>query len=220
MDCLATLLGIDEAGRGAVLGPLVLAGVKIDKKDESKLKTLGVKDSKLLSRKQREILYPKVKEIAKDYVVVKVPAKEIDELRERINLNKIEAMKIGEILNVMKADHAIIDAPQVSTDKFKAIVKSYTNAKTKLQCENYADMNHVTCAAASILAKVERDWEVDAITKEVNFDVGVGYPSDERAVNFVKKALKEKKFLEHIRFSWVTVSDIIEQKEQRSLSDF
>jgi len=217
---LATLLGIDEAGRGAVLGPLVLAGVKIDKKDESKLKTLGVKDSKLLSRKQREILYPKVKEIAKDYVVVKVPAKEIDELRERINLNKIEAMKIGEILNVMKADHAIIDAPQVSTDKFKAIVKSYTNAKTKLQCENYADMNHVTCAAASILAKVERDWEVDAITKEVNFDVGVGYPSDERAVNFVKKALKEKKFLEHIRFSWVTVSDIIEQKEQRSLSDF
>ena len=217
---MTTLLGIDEAGRGAVVGPLVLAGVKIDKDDESKLKDIGIKDSKLLTRQQREALYDKVKEIAKDYVVIKIPAKEIDELRERTNLNKIEAMKIGEILTAMKADQAIIDAPQVSTDKFAAIVKSYTKSKTKLICENYADMNHVICAAASILAKVERDWEVDKIAKEVGFDLGVGYPSDERAVNFVKKALKEKKFLEYIRFSWVTVSDIIEQKEQKSLSDF
>ncbi|MBR9682534.1 MAG: ribonuclease HII [Candidatus Aenigmarchaeota archaeon] len=217
---MATLLGIDEAGRGAVIGPLVLGGVKIDKADESKLKSLGVKDSKLLSRKQREILYPKVKEIAKDYVVIKVPAKEIDELRKKINLNRIEAMKMGEMITAMKADEAIIDAPQVSTDKFKAIVKSYTNAKTNIICENYADMNHVTCAAASILAKVERDWEIDKIKEEVGFDLGVGYPSDERAINFVKKALKEKKFLEHIRFSWVTVSNIIEENEQKSLGEF
>lgn len=110
---MSTILGCDEAGRGAVIGPLVIAGVIIDEADSKALKALGVKDSKLLSPEQRERLAPNIKRIAKDWIVIKISAKEIDEMRKRINLNLIEAEKIAEIIRAANADTAIVDAPQV-----------------------------------------------------------------------------------------------------------
>jgi len=217
---MTTLLGVDEAGRGAVIGPLVIAGIKIDEKDEPALKKLGVKDSKLLTRVQRERLYPEILKMIKDHVVIKITAKEIDELRKTINLNKIEAVKTAEIIKIMKADKAIIDAPQVSVDKYRIMLESLSKTKTKIVCENYADVNHPACSAASIIAKVERDWEVDEIAKKVGYNVGVGYPHDEKTIDFLKKALKEKKHLEYIRFSWATVEELMEKKEQKSLKEF
>ena len=74
---MSTILGIDEAGRGSVIGPMVIAGVMIDEKDSDKLKKIGVKDSKMLSPSQREKLYPLIKKIAKDYIALKVSAKKL-----------------------------------------------------------------------------------------------------------------------------------------------
>lgn len=217
---MTTVLGIDEAGRGSVIGPLVIAGLMIDAKDEIKLKQLGVKDSKLLSEKQRNKLYDEIKKIAKDYVVLKIGANEIDQLRLKTNLNKIEGQKMAEIIKTLSPDKAILDAPQVSTDKFRDFVKGIAKNKTKIISENYADFNHPVVAGASILAKVERDREIEKIKRLVEFDFGVGYPHDSRSIEFVKNCIKNKTNLQHIRHSWVTVLDAIIENEQKKLKDF
>jgi ribonuclease HII len=217
---MATILGIDEAGRGSVIGPLVVAGVMIDEKDHDELKRLGVKDSKMLTPEQRERLYPLIKKLAKDYAVLKVSAKEIDELRKEKNLNIIEAERMAQIIRTLGADRAYVDAPQVSTDKFKAVLLSMAKNHTDIIAENKADVNHPVCSAASIIAKVERDREVEEIKKIVGFNFGVGYSHDARSIEFVKKALNEGTFLEYIRHSWTTVEDIKAQREQKSLDKF
>ncbi|MFH0929405.1 MAG: ribonuclease HII [Candidatus Aenigmatarchaeota archaeon] len=216
---MTTILGIDEAGRGSVIGPMFIGGVVIDEKDSDKLKALGVKDSKLLSRKQREELYPKIKAIAKDYIVLKVTAKDIDRLMKEINLNVIEAQKMAEIIRAMKADKAYIDAPQVSTDKFKNILLAMAKNRTEIIAENHADLKFPVVSAAAILAKVDRDNYIDKIKEKVGFDFGVGYPHDQRSIDFVKKALKEKKYTEYLRHSWSTVQNLKNKREQKTLKD-
>ena len=217
---MTTILGIDEAGRGSVIGPMYIGGVVIDEKDSAKLKAMGVKDSKLLTPEQREALYPQIKKLAKDHVVLKVSAKEIDEMRKTTNLNRIEAEKMAEIIKAMKADKAYVDAPQVSTEKFKNILLALAKNRTEIIAENHADLKYPVCSAAAILAKVERDRDVERIKKIVGFDFGVGYPHDQRSIDFVKKALKEEKYLEFIRHSWITVSNIKNEKEQKTLKEY
>ena len=217
---MKTVLGIDEAGRGSVIGPMTIAGLMIDSKDEFKLRELGVKDSKLLTKAQREFMFDKIKNIAKDYIILIITAKEIDEMRKTTNLNKIEGHKMAEIIKTLNPDKAILDAPQVSTDKFKDFVKSLIKNNTEIISENSADLNYPVCSGASILAKVTRDREIEKIKKKVGFDFGVGYPHDEKSIEFVQKSLKEKKNLEFIRHSWVTVSELVKEKEQKKLEDF
>jgi ribonuclease HII len=217
---MTTILGIDEAGRGPVIGPLVVGGVMIDEKDHDKLKALGVKDSKMLSPRQRARLYPQIKKIAKDYVILKISAKEIDEKRKVKNLNMIEAEMMVKIIKAMKADKAYIDAPQVSTEKFKNILLAMAKNHTEIIAENHADVKFPVVSAAAILAKVERDKEIEVIKKKVDFDFGVGYSHDERSRKFVEKCLKDKKCLEYIRHSWVTVDDLKNKKEQKTLKEY
>lgn len=217
---MVLILGIDEAGRGSVIGPLVVAGVMIDEKDHEALRDMGVKDSKLLSPEKREELYPKIKKMAKDYVSLKVSAEEIDRLMKIKNLNLIEADRMAKILKALKADKAYIDTPQVSTDKFKAVLMALTKTQTRLITENKADVTYPVCSAASIIAKVERDREIEAIKKIAGFDCGVGYSHDARSIEFVRKFLGHKSFSVYIRHSWATVDDIVSKKEQKSLGSY
>ncbi|MBI4015647.1 MAG: ribonuclease HII [Candidatus Aenigmarchaeota archaeon] len=218
---MRTLLGIDEAGRGAVVGPLVIGGVVIEETDEKKLKEMGAKDSKLLTPLQREKLEIKIKAVVKDFVLIKISAQQIDEMRAaKKNLNRIEAEKMAEIIKVFGPDTAVVDAPQVSTEKFKAYLLAMAKNHTKIIAENYADKNWPVVSAASILAKVERDREIEQIKKLVGVNFGVGYPHDSRTIEFVKKCLKEKKNLEWIRHSWETVRELKGKKKQKGLTDF
>ncbi len=214
------VLGIDEAGRGAVIGPMVIAGVMIEEKDLVKLKRIGVKDSKLLSPKQREKLYPMIKRIAKDYVSLKIPAKEIDELRKVKNLNKIEAERMAEIIRIMKANIAYVDAPQTSTEKFKSYLLALAKNNTEIIAENYADKKYVVVGAASIIAKVERDEEIEKIKKAVGVDFGVGYSHDQLTIKFLKELIKKGEYPDFVRKSWITAIELRGKKQQKSLKEF
>src|SRR3989344_2545419 len=114
------VLGVDEARRGPVIGPLIISGVIIEEKDEIKLKKLGVKDSKLLTPKKREELYPKILEIVKRYKIVEVSPSEIDAALEsqELNLNWLEAHKTAQIINELKPDKAFIDCPSPNKKRF------------------------------------------------------------------------------------------------------
>lgn len=212
-------MGIDEAGKGSVIGPLVICGALFEKEKLKKLRELGVKDSKLLSPKRREELYKELRKLAKKVKIIKISPKEIDERAEVCtNLNVLEAIKFARIINELKPDLAIIDCPSPNPKSFRKILNRYLEHKCKLKLENYADRRYRVVGAASIIAKVVRDREIRKIEKIVGKELGNGYPHDEKAVEFVRNANEfERQF---IRKSWQTFIRIRKEKEQRKLSDY
>ena len=191
---------------------MVLAGISIDSKDAKKLKAIGVKDSKELSPKKREELYKELEKIAKDVVIVKVSACKISSLKAKgINLDKIEAMKVADIISIINAEKVYVDSIEQNCEKFEKMIKDFLpkEKNVKLVVKNYLDESIPVVSAASIVAKVERDKEIEKIKKEVNFDFGVGYAHDERTRVFIEKILQsEEKPPSYLRIHWETVQDI------------
>ena len=139
------ICGVEEAGRGPVIGPLVMAAVCIDKKDEEKLANVGVKDSKLLTPRKREQLFDIVKEIAKSYKIVKVSASEVDDvlMGEDLNLNSLEAMKSAELIDALKQDQAILDCPSNNIHAYVKFVKVFLkDDKVKILAEHKDILNN------------------------------------------------------------------------------
>ncbi len=219
-------MGIDEAGRGAVIGPLVVCGLMIDQEREDELKKLGVKDSKELTSRKREELAEKIDQIADNIVVLHVSACNIDSMRRSgINLNQIEALKMADAVNMLLPDKVIIDSPSYNSSKFKDYFMSKLDEnakKARFVFENYADKNHPVVSAASIIAKVERDKKIEQLKKEFGFDFGVGYSHDERTIAFLEKLAKENngKMPRNIRTTWDTVQEIVKKYEQKGLIKF
>lgn len=217
------ICGIDEAGRGAVIGPMVIAGVVIDKNDERKLKALGVRDSKTLSPKKREYLAKHIENMARSVIVMRVPACKIDSYRtQKINLDMIEAMKMADIIDMCKADKVYVDSLEANSKKFEQlIVKHLTNKKPEMIVENYSDETYPVVSAASIIAKVERDKAIEEIKRKEGFDFGVGYSHDSRTIEFVEKLIRERKELPpYVRKTWVTTQQLLEKNWQRRVKDF
>jgi len=203
---------------------MVIAAVTIDEKDEKKLVQIGVKDSKELSPKKRDMLSEQIERIAKNVVVVRVPACKIDSYRaQKINLDRIEAMKIAELIQMVSAGKVYIDS-LASPKKFHPLILSFAqNLSPQLVVENYADETYPVVSAASIIAKVERDKSIDELKKKVGYDFGVGYSHDDRTRTFVKKLIKENRGKElppFVRKSWITTQVLMKNSWQRKLKDF
>ena len=182
---MSLILGIDEAGRGPVIGHMVMCGYLIKEKSAGQLKKIGVADSKQLSPKQREFLFNHVKKLADDLIVFSISAKEIDSLRTESNLNKLEISRMQQMIELLQPDKVIIDAPESNEEKFRKKIKSGIKTKAEIVAENFADKNHIQVAAASIIAKVTRDREIENLHKKHGF-FGSGYTSDPRTIAFLK----------------------------------
>ena len=219
---MVLLCGIDEAGRGPIIGPLVMCGLLIKEEDEKKLAKLEVKDSKLLTREKRDFLFDKIKAIAVDFEIIAVNADEVDRAvgnHDGLNLNRLEARKTAQILNKLNPEKAIIDAPSNNIASYKEYLSGFVNnKKIKLILEHKADLNYVVVGGASILAKVTRDNEVDRIKKEIGIDFGSGYMSDPKTVAFLEKHYEDYSHL--FRKSWFPYQDMMNKKFQRKLEDF
>ncbi len=214
-------LGIDEAGRGPVIGPMVLCGYLIDDKKINALKSLHVKDSKLLSPSQREGLFGKLKKLADDYLIVKIPAKKLNELMKEKNLNQIEIDSMAKLINFLHPEKVIIDSPEVNTDKFSEKVRrKLDNKNVKIISENYADKKYPIVSAASILAKVIRDREIEKIRNKIGEDFGSGYPSDEKTSKFLEKFVAAGKKSDYIRNRWITYKRLKKKYSQGNLRNF
>ena len=213
------IMGIDEAGRGSIIGPMVICGALIKEKDMKKLSSLGVKDSKMLSPLKREELSEKIMKICKTELGV-VSAEEIDmKMCAGINLNQIEAIHMAKIINKMKPNVIYIDALNGIT-KFSLFMEKYLDHKAKMIFEHKADEKYPIVSAASIVAKVMRDAALRQIEDNTGIELGVGYPHDIKSTNGLKNNMRNKAFMKHVRRSWSTYSRIKEEIEQKKLTDY
>jgi len=215
------LLGIDEAGKGPVIGPLVIAGVLISEENEGKLKKLGIKDSKELSPEKRKKFSEEIKNLSEDFVVLKISASELNKEMDTKTLNEIEISRIAQIINSfwMRKPKVYIDALEANTKKFKEkILSRLKDKKLEIIAENYADKTYPIVSAASIIAKVTRDSEIKNLHKKYGF-FGSGYPSDERTIEFLKKLNKEE-YNKIVRLKWETSKNILKNKKQKKLLEF
>jgi len=219
---MALICGIDEAGRGPVIGPMVVAGVVVDEEDLSKLEKIGVKDSKLLPAKKREKLYDKIIEIVSGYELLLVPPSIIDQYvlsaNENDNLNWLEATRAADAINKLNPDKVIVDCPSPNITAFtKFLRERVNNKKIHIVCEHKADFNHVVCAAASILAKVMRDNQINQLKNEIGIDFGSGYPSDPKTADFLENYWDK---YDVFRKSWSSWKKVEEMKFQKKLGEW
>ena len=217
---MTLICGIDDAGRGPVIGPMVLSGVLVNEEDIESLKAIGVKDSKKLTPRKRVYLFNKIVKIVKKYSILTVFPEEIDgKLNHGINLNDIEAIKSAQIINELRPSKAIIDCPSPNLKAWKNDVYELLEDKNvELIIEHKADSNHVECGAASILSKVTRDLEIEKIKRKIGVDFGSGYSSDPITKKFLKDNIE--KYPEIFRKSWSTYRDNKGTKLQKKLEEF
>jgi len=201
------ICGVDDAGRGSMIGPLVIAGISIEKKDLSKLRKLGVRDSKKLTPKKRELLYKEIIKIVDDFHVIRIPPKTIDKFVFQHNLNHLEAKKMAEVITNLKPHTSYVDSCDVNASRFGREI-SDLSGKSKVKSYHYADSRFVVVSAASIIAKVSRDRSIARLNKSSN--LGSGYPSDKKSVSYVRKLVSSKKPLpSSVRKSWKPVQKIL-----------
>lgn len=220
-------LGIDDAGRGPVIGPMVLAGCLLDEKAEKELKKLGVRDSKQLTQKRREFLAEKIKENAETFEVSITKPGEIDGLNGKaINLNHLEAIKAAWLINKInkgfKKIKVIVDCPSPNiakwTDFLKTKIKNLSNLE--ISCEHKADKNHVSVSAASILAKCVREKEMALLKEKYGPEIGSGYASDATTCKFLVDYSKKYQNDGIFRQTWSTWKKACAVGEQKKLSEF
>lgn len=205
--------GVDEAGRGCVIGPLVVAGVLMDEGDLGILRSLGVRDSKLLSPKRREYLKGEIESIALKYAYFEIPPHAIDMVVERglrlKRLNYLEAMAMARVIGELEPDLVYIDSPDIDPSRVASQILKALRWRPQVFCEHNADEIHPIVSAASILAKVRREGIIEEL-RRAHGDFGSGYPSDRRTIEFLERTLTERgECPPYIRRSWKTVKRIL-----------
>lgn len=217
-------LGIDDAGRGPVIGPMVLAGCLINDKAAAEFKKLGIKDSKQLTQKRREFLAEKIKEMAETFEIIVLHPEEIDGKGDlRIKLNELEAIACSKIINRINKGFTkikvVVDCPSVSIEKWKDFLKTRILNLSNLEvvCEHKADQNHIAVSAASILAKTVREQEMDKLREKYGPGIGSGYTSDPATQKFLEIHARKYKDEGIFRQSWITWQNAIAKSTQKKL---
>ena len=211
------IIGIDEAGRGCIIGPMVICAAAINPLEEYKLKEMGVKDSKKLSPAQRENLYGKVGRMCK-YTTVKVTAAELNVMMDKHNLNEIEAIKIAQAIDQLAIRDATVyvDSPDNVPSKFARRIEKYVKTRVRIVSANRADDTYVIVGGASIIAKVTRDREIEKIKKETGIDFNSGYTSDPKTQAVIARRKDYPQLEPYLRTKWST----LRVENQKKLSEF
>jgi ribonuclease HII len=209
--------GVDEAGRGSVLGPLVVGAVYSGSDDA--LIEIGVKDSKKLSPRTRERMYDLITG-ACEISVVFVSASEIDDLRKHMSLNDIEMEMFVRACSKVPVSAVYADCPDVNEEGFSREMKRMMSGP-EIIARHKADDIFPIVSAASVIAKVTRDRMVDDIRKEFGADIGSGYPSDRFTMAFIEKWIKDNGTPPpHTRCSWEPVRQMMTLSKNTKISDW
>jgi len=194
--------GVDEAGRGSIIGPLVVAGISVRESNIGKLKRIGVRDSKMLSPKTRASLFGDVISAADSICIHKINSTIIDDNVFLKGLNRLEARAMAHVINNINADEVYVDCCDINPERYRLCIEHYLTCRPKLHSMHHADTLNVVVAAASIIAKITRDQEISEIRK-IHYNIGSGYPSDKITMRFIKRWVAKKGFApDFARRSW------------------
>jgi ribonuclease HII len=211
------ICGVDEAGKGSVLGPMVVAAVGA--RSEDIFSDMNVKDSKLLSPKERERLAAIIRKRCRVATVI-LDAQAIDAVRKEMTMNECVARAHAEVINKIAPDIAYVDACDVNPSRYAEMVKNHLDSSCEVVSEHHADQTFKVVSAASIIAKVTRDREIKNLSKQFG-DIGSGYPADPVTIAFLSAYIKSHNDPPSIaRKSWKTVSAMLVTKAQSSLTEF
>lgn len=220
---MTKVLGIDEAGRGPVIGSMFIGGFMVDEERLEDVEELGVKDSKKLSDKKRERLADRLREMGEDFLK-EIEASEIDELREVMTLNEIEIQGFVDVIERSDADKIVLDLPEPNAERFirklkKELPPSF--AEREFVAEHGADDTYPIVSAASIIAKSARENHVEELHSKYGYDFKSGYPHDKPTINFLEKFVEQEGDLPpETRCSWSTAQRILKEADQSGLADF
>lgn len=203
------IAGLDEAGRGPAIGPMVIAGVSLREGDVQELLRIGVKDSKKLTAKKREELLPRIIGMVENYHVEVLDAEFIDSERERENLNLIEARVMASIIERLWPDVVQIGSVDVDPARFGVAVSMRMVAKPEVVSVHHAEDAFPAVAAASIIAKTTRDRIISELKLSWG-DFGSGYPSDPKTRRFISESVKSGRVPPIVRRTWNTVSKMVD----------
>jgi len=203
------IAGIDEAGRGPVIGPLVIAGVRVREDLLGELLALGVRDSKRLSPKKRERLAGEIPGLVDLQHVEVIQAHQIDQRRRGESLNRIEATAMAKILSALRPDMAQVGSVDVVCERFRSMILSEMDDAVEIDSVHHAEDRFPAVAAASIIAKVARDRLVETLRREYG-NFGSGYPSDPRTRSFIREWYgREVSLPPIVRKSWKTAQSLV-----------
>lgn len=188
---ISLIAGVDEVGRGPLVGPVVAAAVILPKNYE----LLGLTDSKKLSEKKRDAFYEILQTDAIAIGVGVISAKTIDE----VNIYEASKLAMKEALSNLKIkpEYVLIDAMPLDLDVDSTSII-------------HGDALSLSIAAASVIAKVTRDkmmYDLDKIHPEYGFAKHKGYPTKQHL-----QAIKKYGVLDNYRFSYKPVKNVVEEK--------
>ncbi len=231
------ICGVEEAGRGPVLGPMAMAVCWVRAEDEHLLREAGARDSKLLTPLQREGTLERIEALRNEkkvgFELVLLSPREIDAAVEGDgdNLNKLELRTSATLINTAikklgreRLAKALIDCPTKNTVKYangiKRLLKGQGAADVEVIAEHKADVTYPVVSAASIIAKVNRDREIERLKEKVKRNLGSGYPADPLTQDFLRNNYKKKEYGDIFRKSWASYKNVAEAAKQRSLFHF
>jgi len=225
MTKLRGIAGVDEAGRGPMIGPMVICGILVDSDKLHELVEIGAKDSKTLTHKRRLVLMKQIEKITSKIEIRTVSAADIDRLRKRTTLNEIEVTEFASIAKALNPEEIYLDAADVIAERFGSKIGELSGIASKgakIVSEHKADVKYPIVSAASIIAKVERDLSIEKLHVKYG-DLGSGYPNDPKTIKFVRDLVRNgEKLPSIIRKSWESVRRIVEEESntQTKLSSY
>jgi ribonuclease HII len=203
--------GVDEAGRGSIIGPLVVAGIGIRESKIALLHKMGIKDSKTLSPKARARLFGEIMKVVDSVCIHKIDPVEVDGSVSLRGLNRLEAKIMASVINTIGADEVYVDCCDVNPQRYREYMECHLTCKPKLHSMHHADAINMVVSAASIIAKITRDEEIQHIRSKYG-SIGSGYPSDERTMSFIREwVAKNGSAPEFTRKSWKPLRLILDQ---------
>ena len=201
------------------MGPLVVGVVYVE--SDKELKNIGVKDSKKLTPKTRERMYDQIVSVADHWCTVIVSSEEIDEQRKSISLNEIELNMFAEGVSKWDTVQILADCPDINESSFTDRLYAKVGKDVEIIAKHKADDTYPIVSAASIVAKVTRDRMMEDIRKEFGEDVGSGYPSDSKTMNFIYDWIRKNgKAPPYVRTSWEPVRDSLAKRKNTRLDDW
>jgi ribonuclease HII len=218
------IAGVDDAGRGPIIGPLVIAGVLMAEDRIKGLREMGVRDSKLLTPATRTSLSGKIRELASKVSLVEAQPKEIDEVvlhgGKLKKLNFLEAKLMAQVINELVPEEVYVDASDVNEERYAQTVSEFLRPelkKIKIVSRHHADRTYPIVSAASIIAKVRRDEAVEALRRQYG-DFGSGYITDPKTLAFLKDWRgSHSEYPPIVRLSWKTIKQIEQELGQSRL---